>query len=264
MNFILPCYFPIFWLAWLMQFYLPTWTSRYHNLSLLSIKPLGGESLSYLSCRCIFTALVASHGNKNMIEIVLCICPIFNGNSCNIATCKLNIFYFSLQLKLFGHTSFWCVLGIQSVGGGIFMLCWVIMFFWKIELSPLKTSVFWEWVWIIQESILNDINNLTWCFWLCNLFYTSYYLSQLRVEISGIFCIWCWVYSTLLILQNMLQTGMIVGGWDKYEGGKIYGIPLGGTILEQPFTIGGVFSHLLIYICPVCFSAISELLACSM
>jgi len=40
--------------------------------------------------------------------------------------------------------------------------------------------------------------------------------------------------------QNMLQTGMIIGGWDKYEGGKIYGVPLGGTLLELPFTIGGV------------------------
>ena len=39
----------------------------------------------------------------------------------------------------------------------------------------------------------------------------------------------------------MLQTGMIVGGWDKYEGGKIYGIPLGGTVIEQPFAIGGMF-----------------------
>lgn len=39
----------------------------------------------------------------------------------------------------------------------------------------------------------------------------------------------------------MLQTGLIVGGWDKYEGGKIYGIPLGGTIIEQPFAIGGMF-----------------------
>lgn len=37
----------------------------------------------------------------------------------------------------------------------------------------------------------------------------------------------------------MLQTGLIVGGWDKYEGGKIYGIPLGGTLVEQPFAIGG-------------------------
>ncbi|XP_024460174.1 proteasome subunit beta type-6 isoform X1 [Populus trichocarpa] len=39
--------------------------------------------------------------------------------------------------------------------------------------------------------------------------------------------------------KNMLQTGMIIGGWDKYEGGKIYGVPLGGTLLELPFTIGG-------------------------
>ncbi|KAA3486293.1 proteasome subunit beta type-6 [Gossypium australe] len=38
--------------------------------------------------------------------------------------------------------------------------------------------------------------------------------------------------------KNMLQTGLIVGGWDKYEGGKIYGIPLGGTLVEQPFAIG--------------------------
>ncbi|CAI9112514.1 OLC1v1012973C1 [Oldenlandia corymbosa var. corymbosa] len=38
---------------------------------------------------------------------------------------------------------------------------------------------------------------------------------------------------------NMLQAGMIVGGWDKYEEGKIYGLPLGGTLIEQPFSVGG-------------------------
>ena len=47
--------------------------------------------------------------------------------------------------------------------------------------------------------------------------------------------------------QDMLQTGMIVGGWDKYEGGKIYGIPLGGTIIEQPFAIGGTLLELSLY-----------------
>ncbi|KAL7092482.1 hypothetical protein ACP275_12G167100 [Erythranthe tilingii] len=45
--------------------------------------------------------------------------------------------------------------------------------------------------------------------------------------------------------KNMLQTGLIVGGWDKYEGGKIYGIPLGGTVLDLPFTIGGSGSSYL-------------------
>uniref|UniRef100_A0A6N2M4P4 Proteasome endopeptidase complex n=1 Tax=Salix viminalis TaxID=40686 RepID=A0A6N2M4P4_SALVM len=45
--------------------------------------------------------------------------------------------------------------------------------------------------------------------------------------------------------KNFLQTGMIVGGWDKYEGGKIYGVPLGGTLLELPFTIGGSGSSYL-------------------
>jgi 20S proteasome subunit beta 1 len=41
--------------------------------------------------------------------------------------------------------------------------------------------------------------------------------------------------------KNMLQAGMIVGGWDKYEGGQIFSVPLGGTILRQPFAIGGMF-----------------------
>ena len=43
----------------------------------------------------------------------------------------------------------------------------------------------------------------------------------------------------LINVQSLLQAGMIVGGWDKYEGGQIYSVPLGGTILKQPFAIGG-------------------------
>ena len=45
--------------------------------------------------------------------------------------------------------------------------------------------------------------------------------------------------------KNFLQTGLIVGGWDKYEGGQIYGVPLGGTIVQQPFAIGGSGSSYL-------------------
>ncbi|XP_072964012.1 proteasome subunit beta type-6 [Typha angustifolia] len=45
--------------------------------------------------------------------------------------------------------------------------------------------------------------------------------------------------------KNMLQAGMIVGGWDKYEGGQIFSVPLGGTILRQSFAIGGSGSSYL-------------------
>ena len=41
----------------------------------------------------------------------------------------------------------------------------------------------------------------------------------------------------------MLQAGLIVAGWDKHEGGAVYAIPLGGTLIKVPFTIG----ELLIY-----------------
>ncbi|XP_078161084.1 proteasome subunit beta type-6-like [Carex rostrata] len=48
-----------------------------------------------------------------------------------------------------------------------------------------------------------------------------------------------------LTCQNMLKAGVIVGGWDKYGGGPIYSVPLGGTILRQPFSIGGSGSSYL-------------------
>lgn len=39
--------------------------------------------------------------------------------------------------------------------------------------------------------------------------------------------------------KDSLQAGIIVAGWDKYEGGAVYNIPLGGSIHKQPFAIGG-------------------------
>ena len=39
--------------------------------------------------------------------------------------------------------------------------------------------------------------------------------------------------------KNMLQAGLIVAGWDRHNGGTVYAIPLGGTLVKVPFTIGG-------------------------
>ena len=39
--------------------------------------------------------------------------------------------------------------------------------------------------------------------------------------------------------KSMLQAGMIVAGWSATEGGVVYGVPLGGTLLQLPFTLGG-------------------------
>lgn len=36
-----------------------------------------------------------------------------------------------------------------------------------------------------------------------------------------------------------MQAGLIVAGWDKHEGGSVYAIPLGGTLVKTPFSIGG-------------------------
>ena len=39
--------------------------------------------------------------------------------------------------------------------------------------------------------------------------------------------------------KNNLLAGIIVGGWDKYQGGSVYSIALGGSLVKQPFSIGG-------------------------
>lgn len=39
--------------------------------------------------------------------------------------------------------------------------------------------------------------------------------------------------------KDRLLAGLIIGGWDPYEGGQIYEIPLGGTLVRQKYAIGG-------------------------
>ena len=39
--------------------------------------------------------------------------------------------------------------------------------------------------------------------------------------------------------KGALQAGLIVAGWDSKRGGSVYAIPLGGTLVEVPFAIGG-------------------------
>ena len=39
-------------------------------------------------------------------------------------------------------------------------------------------------------------------------------------------------------MQNNLSAGMIVAGWDARDGGSVYALPLGGTLVKVPFSIG--------------------------
>lgn len=39
--------------------------------------------------------------------------------------------------------------------------------------------------------------------------------------------------------KDRMMAGMICGGWDPYEGGQVYEIPLGGTMMQQKFALGG-------------------------
>jgi hypothetical protein len=76
-------------------------------------------------------------------------------------------------------------------------------------------------------------------------------LKSFSCEARNTFARWFWVqlwqqqFNTWLMdyacrIQSFLQAGMIVAGWDKYDGGSVYGIPLGGTLLRLPFSSGGL------------------------
>jgi 20S proteasome subunit beta 1 len=39
--------------------------------------------------------------------------------------------------------------------------------------------------------------------------------------------------------KDRLLAGIIVAGWDPYQGGQVYEVPLGGSCVRQPFAIGG-------------------------
>jgi len=39
--------------------------------------------------------------------------------------------------------------------------------------------------------------------------------------------------------KNGLTAGIIVAGWDAAKGGQVYSVPVGGALLERPYTIGG-------------------------
>lgn len=47
--------------------------------------------------------------------------------------------------------------------------------------------------------------------------------------------------ATNIAYQNKdnLQAGLIIAGWDKQDGGTVWGIPLGGTLMQAPYAVGG-------------------------
>jgi len=48
--------------------------------------------------------------------------------------------------------------------------------------------------------------------------------------------------------KEALLAGIICAGWDRFNGGSVYSIPLGGALIRQPFAIGG-FSFLFFLSC---------------
>jgi 20S proteasome subunit beta 1 len=46
--------------------------------------------------------------------------------------------------------------------------------------------------------------------------------------------------------KDSLMAGIIVAGWDKYKGGTVYSVPLGGSLHRQAYAIGGSNVFLLV------------------
>ncbi|KAJ2234014.1 Proteasome subunit beta type-1 [Coemansia sp. RSA 485] len=53
--------------------------------------------------------------------------------------------------------------------------------------------------------------------------------------------------------RSQLMAGIIVGGWDKQDGGSVYNIPLGGSLHREPFSVGGSGSSYIYGYCDKVF-----------
>ncbi|CBQ70686.1 probable PRE3-20S proteasome subunit (beta1) [Sporisorium reilianum SRZ2] len=60
-----------------------------------------------------------------------------------------------------------------------------------------------------------------------------------------------------IVYQNKdrLSAGIIVAGWDKKDGGRVFNVPLGGGVFEQPWAIGGSGSTYIYGYCDATWKA---------
>ncbi|SPO22412.1 probable PRE3 - 20S proteasome subunit (beta1) [Ustilago trichophora] len=60
-----------------------------------------------------------------------------------------------------------------------------------------------------------------------------------------------------IVYQNkdQLSAGIIVAGWDKKDGGRVFNVPLGGGVFEQPWAIGGSGSTYIYGYCDATWKA---------
>ena len=85
-------------------------------------------------------------------------------------------------------------------------------------------------IWICRSGSAADTQALT--------DYIRHYLGQLAVETGRAPTVKTAAHlMRRLIYENKdnLMAGVIVGGWDSVEGGSVYNIPLGGTMIKMPF-----------------------------
>jgi len=87
--------------------------------------------------------------------------------------------------------------------------------------------------------------------------YVSYYLAQIsseleenpRVEVAAKLC-----QQMIYGNKDHLQAGVFISGWDKYKGGQVYEIPLGGTHVHTvSYAAGGSGSSYIIGYCDSVF-----------
>lgn len=85
-------------------------------------------------------------------------------------------------------------------------------------------------IWICRSGSAADTQALT--------DYVRHYLGQLAVETGRAPTVKVAAHlMRRLIYENKdnLMAGVIVGGWDPVDGGSVYNIPLGGTVMKMPF-----------------------------
>ncbi|GJQ14882.1 hypothetical protein GpartN1_g6673.t1 [Galdieria partita] len=86
--------------------------------------------------------------------------------------------------------------------------------------------------------------------------YVRYYLSIHQLDLDDLPCVKTAAFICRELCysnKDRLLAGMICAGWDPLYGGQVYTVPLGGTIVRQPYSIGGSGSTYIYGFCDAHF-----------
>jgi 20S proteasome subunit beta 1 len=100
--------------------------------------------------------------------------------------------------------------------------------------SAADTQQIAEYVRYYLEMHAVELGSLPQVLTAATLFRKLCYENKNRLQVPKLFLLFA-----CFLTRVVLQAGIICGGWDPIEGGQVFSITMGGSMVKQPFALGG-------------------------